>query len=526
MSADRRKQLTLVAAIMGSSLAFIDATVVNAALPALARDLDAGLASQQWVVEAYMLTLAALILIGGSLGDLLGRRRIFRIGISAFGVTSLLCAAAPSDEALIGARALQGVAGALLIPSTLAIITATFPAEERGKAIGTWTAWTSVAGVVGPLAGGFLIDYASWRWIFGLNLPLVALTLLLIHRAVEESVDDEADHRVDVLGATLVTLGLAGPVFALIEQPTYGFGDPLVFVPLIAGLALFAAFLLYERRAAHPMVPLDVFSSRNFAVGNAATLALYAGLASALFFIVIFVQQVAGYSALEGGLALMPITLVMFTLSRRFGALADRIGARPLMGAGPVVAGLGLLLLVRVDRDADYLTTVLPAILLFGLGLAMTVAPLTSTVLGAVPDHHAGVASGINNAMARVAGLVAVAAVGAIVSAQFAGTLDDELRGRPLDGQGRQEVKEAKARPLAGSRSLDERSQGLGAAVDDAAVSGFRLGMAISALLVIAGGLVSAVGIRDEKRESTPGSGYARIAPGGDCQPHPHPARA
>ena len=433
----RAKRLTLLAAILGSSVVFLDGTVVNVALPALRSDLDTGLAEQQWVVEAYLLTLGSLILVGGSLGDVLGRRRVFVWGLVGFGVTSLLCAVAPGAVPLIAARGLQGVAGALLVPSSLALITAVFPDDERGGAIGSWTAWTGIAFVVGPLGGGLLIEFVSWRWIFAINVPLVLATLALVRAGVPESRDEQASRKIDYLGALLVSLGLTGPVFALIEQPVYGWSDPLVWIPLVAGLAMLGAFIWHERRTDHPMMPLSLFGSRNFAVGNLATLLIYGGLGAMSFFVIIFLQQVAGYSAVAAGLALLPITILMWLLSRRFGALSDRIGPRLLMGLGPIAAGLGMIWISRLGDDIQYLTDVLPGVVVFGVGLSATVAPLTNTVLGAVPQHNAGVASGINNQIARVASLLAIAAVGAIVAAAFESSLGragvEPLSGGPRD---------------------------------------------------------------------------------------------
>lgn len=501
MTDARTKRLTLVACVLGTAVVFLDGTVVNVALPAIRDDLDTGLAAQQWVVEAYLLTLGALLLVGGSLGDLLGRKRIFSIGLAGFGVTSLLCAVAPSAELLVVARALQGVAGALLVPSSLAIITAVFPAEERGAAIGTWTAWGGIAMVVGPLGGGLLVDHASWRWIFGINVPFVLATLAILHSAVSESVDEESTHRIDYLGALLVALGLAGPVFALIEQPVYGFGDPVVWVPLVAGVAMLVLFVLHERRSDHPMLPLSLFRVRNFAVGNVATLLVYGGLSAATFFVVIFLQQVADYSAVAAGLTLLPITAVMFVLSRRWGALSDRIGPRALMGAGPIVGGAGLVWMGRLDTDVNYVAELLPAVLLFGLGLSMTVAPLTNTVLGAVPQHNAGVASGANNAISRVAGLLAIAAVGAVVAAQFASALDDELAGRPLDPAARATVREVKERPLSGG--VPGRPE-LDRPVEDASVHAYRVGLGVGGGLMMLGGVISLIGIVNPARRRDP----------------------
>ena len=502
---ERQKRLTLIACIMGSAIVFIDGTVVNVALPAIREDLDASLADQQWIVEAYLLTLGSLILIGGSLSDLFGRRRVFALGTALFGLTSFLCAIAPGSELLIAARGLQGIAGALLVPSTLATIVAVFPEDERGRAIGTWTAWSGVSTVIGPLAGGALIDSASWRWIFALNLLPVAATLYLIVTALPESLDERQEGRhVDVLGAILCALGLAGPVFALIEQPKYGWSDPIVLVPFFAGLAFLAAFIAQERRSPEPMLPLDLFKRRNFAVANLATLVIYAGLGAALFFLTLFLQETAGYSAIEAGIALLPLTVMLFFLSSRFGALADRFGPRFFMSVGPLIGGAGLLLLMAVDSDADYVTQILPAILPFGFGLAMTVAPLTATVLGDADEHQAGIASGVNNAIARVAGLLAIAAIGAIVSAQFASSVDSRLEGERLSPPARNAVADAKRQPLAGEvppsvRGTERRS--LEDVLKDASVSAFRVGIGIAGNLVLIGGVVSAVGIRNPRRK-------------------------
>jgi EmrB/QacA subfamily drug resistance transporter len=499
------KRLTLVATILASTVAFVDSTVVNVALPALRADLDADLAGQQWVVEAYLLTLSSLLLVGGSLGDVVGRRRVFVAGTAAFGLTSALCAVAPSVEALVAARALQGVAGALLVPSSLAIITATFGEGERGAAIGTWTAWTSVGIVVGPLVGGALVDAISWRLVFWVNVPLVAATLLLA-RAIAESADPQASRRIDWPGALLCALAFGGVVYALIEEPDRGFAATGVWVPLALGLVAGTLFLVRERVAAAPMVPLRLFRNRNFSATNLATFAIYAGLGALTFFSALFVQQVAGYTAFEAGAAFAPISLLLFALSRRFGALAERIGSRTLMTAGPAVAGVGGLLLLRVSADAAYVTEVLPAVLVFGLGLAMTVAPLTATVLGAVEQRHAGIASGINNAVARVAGLVAIAAVGAVVSAAFSAELDDRLPSAASPAV-RAAADDAKERPLAAvddDELAPAERDALAAAADDAGVAGFHAGMAAVAALLFIGAGISAAGVRNPRRAEAP----------------------
>ena len=502
------KRTALIASIIGSGIVFLDGTIVNVALPAIRSELSGTLADQQWVVEAYLLTLGSLLLVGGSLGDLYGRRRVFSFGLIGFGACSLLCALAPSTGFLIFARGAQGIAGALLVPSTLALIMDTFAEDERAAAIGTWTAWTGVATVIGPLGGGALIQFASWRWIFAINLIPVAITLFLLTRL-------EPDHRtpghVDVVGAILCAFGLGGPVFALIEQPQYGWGDPRVFIPLVGGILLFVSFLLWERHDPEPMMPLGLFKIRNFAVGNLTTLTMYAGLGVATFFLILFVQQVGGYSPIEAGLSLLPVTIMMFLLSRRFGALADRIGPHVFMAAGPIVAGLGLILLVRTNANADYLTQILPGVLVFGLGLSATVAPLTATVLSSVQAGHAGLASGVNNAVSRVAGLLAIAALGAIVSVAFQQRLDHDINPSRLSPRTQAAVAAARNRPLVTDVSQvpsADRAQ-VHTVLVDASVHAFRIGMVVGGGLAILGGIVALVGIENPRRS-------VRCA---DCQP-------
>ncbi len=493
------KRLALVAAILGSGIVFLDGTIVNVALPAIRSSLHGGLAEQQWVVEAYLLTLASLLLIGGSLGDLFGRRRVFSIGLVVFGACSLLCAIAPSSVVLIGARAAQGVGGALLVPSTLALIMDTFTEHERAAAIGSWTAWTGIATVVGPLGGGALVEFASWRWIFAINIVPVLITLALLRQLGE---DTRTPGHVDLPGAALCALGLGGPVFALIEQPRYGWGSSIVLVPLIGGLALLGVFVAWERRSPQPMLPLELFRSRNFTAGNLTTLALYGGLGVALFFLVVFLQQVGGYRALNAGLATLPLTIIMFTLSRRFGQLADRVGPRLFMSAGPVIAGAGLLLLTRVGAGADYLTEVLPGVVVFSVGLAATVAPLTATVLGSVALGHSGVASGVNNAMSRVANLLAIAAIGAVVASSFQARLASQLSGTSLSRSGQAVVAAAHTRPLVTTTpglTGQERSK-VDAALVNASVHAFHVSLEIGAGLAILGGLISLVGIANPRR--------------------------
>ena len=398
----------LLAVIVGSGMAMLDGTVVNVALPAIGRTFGAQVAGLQWVLTAYLITLSALILIGGSLGDIYGRRRIFVIGVVWFTAASVLCAVAPTLPVLVGARALQGVGGALLVPGSLSIIEASFREDDRGAAIGTWSALGGVATAVGPLVGGWLVTAVSWRLIFVLNLPLAALVAFAC-RHVPETTDPDARRRVDVAGAALAVIGLAGVTYGLIEGPSTG-GNPAVAVAVgaVGALAL-VAFVLVERRSSSPMLPLSVFSSRQFTVSNLVTFAVYAALGGVLFLLAVQLQEALGYSALAAGASMLPITLIMLALSSRAGALSQRIGPRLFMTVGPVVIALGLLLMRRIVPGAHYAATVLPAVSVFGLGLAITVAPLTTTVLGAVDARHSGIASGVNNAVARVAGLLAVA---------------------------------------------------------------------------------------------------------------------
>jgi EmrB/QacA subfamily drug resistance transporter len=478
-SMTRRQRLTLLAAILGSAVATIDGSIVNVALPAIERDLGGGLPAQQWVSNAYLLTLGSLILIGGSLGDIYGERRVFAIGVAAFGVLSIACALAPTIEVLIGARALQGAAGALVTPSSLAIIVSAFGPSERGAAIGSWTAWGGIAAIIGPLAGGLIVDQVSWRWIFALNAPFVAATLALVLVAVPRT-KPVSRRRVDFLGAALCALGLGGVVFALIEQPHYGWSSPTVFIPLIGGVVAFASFIGYERRAAAPMLRLELFSRRNFAVGNVETLAMYAGLAILFFYLVIVLQEVAGYTALEAGLTTVPVTVMMFALSRRFGALADRHGPRLFMGAGPLIGAAGILLLLRVGMHPSYVADLLPALLVFALGLSLTVAPLTATVLADADESDAGIASAVNNAVARVAGLLGVSAVGVVVATSLAG---DTF------------------------------------AADAESVEAFHQVVLICAVLLAAGGIIGLLGIANPRRTLE-----ATGCPGGQLVGAPQPA--
>jgi EmrB/QacA subfamily drug resistance transporter len=403
-------------------MASLDATVVSIALPTIGRNFHAGVGTLQWVVIGYALTLAALLLLGGSLGDRFGRRRLFCIGVVWFTLASMCCGLAPDAALLVAGRILQGIGGALLAPASLAILQASFRPDDRSRAIGAWSGLGGVATAAGPLIGGYLI-VASWRWIFFINLPMAALVLAVTVRHVPESRDPTASGRVDVAGAALAVAFLAGLTYALIEAPGHGWSSPIV----VAGLAIAAAsaptFIWTERRQAHPMLPLSVFRSLQFSGANAVTFVVYGALGGALFLLPIALQVVDGYSPLSSGLALLPVTVIMLGLSARSGQLAARLGPRLQMSVGPVVVGAGLVLLVRATHHGSYAAWVLPAVLVFGLGLAITVAPLTATAMGAAPAEHAGLASAVNNVVARAAGLLAVAILPLLAGITGAGAL-------------------------------------------------------------------------------------------------------
>jgi len=533
----RAQRLTLLAAILGSSAAFLDGTIVNVALPAIRSSLHGGLATQEWVVDAYLLTLGALLLVGGSLGDVYGRRRIFALGVGSFGVASVACAIAPDAGALIAARAVQGIAAALLVPSTLALLMDTFFDHQRAAAIGSWTAWTGIATVAGPLLGGLLIQIGSWRWVFVVNVPLVLATLWLVRHIPTGA--KGTGGRVDWVGGVLGAVGLGGPIFALIEQPTYGWGDPRVWGTLLVGLLL-VAFVVWERLTPAPMLPLEMFRSRNFAVGNVVTLVFYGALNVVTFFVVVFLQQVGGYSALAAGLSLLPLSIITFLLAKRFGGLADRYGPRLFMGAGPIVAGAGMLLMLMLGDHPRYVSEMLPGVILFGLGLALTVAPLTAAILGAAGSEHSGVASGINNAVARVAGLVAIAVVGAVVASHFSARVEAGLTHPGATPAYRAAVDRAasatlEVRPPSGIAPA--QAPRVRSVLRSASTDSLHLALLISGVLAILSGVFSLLGIRNPPREvsaaACPGGaicgaseelGQAQRQPRPEPQPQPQPS--
>jgi len=489
----RTKKLALVSAILASTIAAVDSSAVNVALPAIGRDLGGGFAAQQWVSNAYLLTLSALILLAGSLTDRLGERRVFMAGVTGFGVGSLLCAVAPSIGVLIVARALQGVSGALLTPAALAIIVAVFPKAERGGAIGTWTAWGGIGVLAGPVLGGQIVDSASWRWIFLINVPIVIVALVVGRLAVPGRAARAGNGepvRIDWTGAALAASGLAGVSFGLIEQPVLGWSDPGVWGALLAGIVLFGAFVVHESRTEAPMLPLELFAHRNFSVANAQTFAMYGGIALLGFFVTIYLQQVAGYSALKSGVTGLIPTVVMFLLSARMGKLADRYGPRWFLVAGPLFVAAGFGLMQRYGTSVSLIGDVVPALLVFSFGLALTVSPLTATVLADASESDAGIASAVNNAIARTAGLIAVAAVGAVVAADHANKLDANL-GNRLPPSANHAVVMAKRQTFGtiDTKSLPPSDRAFAKqASASASESAFHLAMGIgSVLLVIAG---------------------------------------
>ena len=425
-----RGRWVLFTTVAGSGMGFLDATVVNVALRRIGVDLGAGTAGLQWILNGYLLALAALILLGGSLGDRFGRRRVYLIGVGWFTVASALCGVAPNVTALIAARVVQGVGAALLTPGSLAILQASFHPDDRARAIGLWSAFGGLATLAGPLLGGWLVDAASWRWIFLLNVPLAAVVLVAGRRHLPETADESASGPLDVAGAVLGALALAGVTEALVAAPSQGWTAPLPLASAAIGVAAAAGFVTAERSRPHAMLPLGLFSSRQFRAANLTTLALYAALGGQLFLLAVYLQTSLGYSPLESGTAMIPVTLCMLLGSGRAGALAQRIGPRVPMTVGPAIVAAGLVLMTRIRPGTHYAATVLPAALVFGVGLACTVAPLTAAVLAAVEDRHAGVASGVNNAVARAAQLLAVAVLPAVAGIAGAGYRDPALLAR------------------------------------------------------------------------------------------------
>ena len=479
----------LAATILASSMAFIDGTVVNVALPFLQTNLNATAIGIQWVVEAYSLFLSALLLVGGSLGDRYGRRRIFNIGVVVFAVASALCGLSANIEELIAARALQGIGGALLVPGSLALISASFAENERGKAIGTWSGFSAMTTAIGPVLGGWLVEHWSWRAAFFLNLPLALAVLLISIWKVPESREKVHRGRLDWFGAALATIGLGGVIYGLIESPRLGFSNPMVLLSLAGGLIALAFFVFNEARANNPMVPLKLFRNRNFAGANVLTLFLYFALSGNFFFFALNLIQIQGYSATAAGASLLPFVVLMFALSRWSGGLIERFCARLPLTIGPTVAAAGFLLFAAPGINGNYWTSFFPAVLVLGLGMAISVAPLTTTVMSAVGEEQAGVASGINNAVSRTAGLLAIAVFGVVMLHVFSHALASRLNELQLDGQLKHFVYEQRVKlagieaPNTSDAATRELVKG---AVSSSFVSGFRVLMSIAAVTALA----------------------------------------
>jgi EmrB/QacA subfamily drug resistance transporter len=492
----------LLATILGSSMAFIDGTVVNVALPALQANLNATVVDVQWVVEAYSLLLSAFLLVGGSLGDHYGRRRIFVFGVALFSLASMWCGFATNIRELIFARALQGAGAALLVPGSLAIISASFRDEDRGRAIGTWSGFTAITAAIGPVIGGWLIDRISWRAIFFINLPLAIAVLLICFLFVPESRDEDAKGRLDWFGAALAAIGLGSLVYGLIESSRLGFGHRAVLAALTGGIFFLIVLFFWEARTQDPMLPLKLFRSRDFSGANLLTLFLYSALGGTLFFLPLDLIQVQGYAATAAGAALLPFILIMFLLSRWSGGLVNRYGARLPLLVGPIIAGVGFALFAVPGVGAAYWTKFFPAIVVLGLGMATSVAPLTTTVMNAVPGNRVGIASGVNNAVSRAAGLLAIAVFGIVMLHVFNRSLDSRLSTVELPAVVRHSLLDQRIK-LAGVTLPEETPlalrETLRQAINESFVQGFRSVMILGAVLALASGIISWRLITDRK---------------------------
>ncbi len=492
----------LAATIIGSAMAFIDSTVTNVALPQIQVRLGATALDAQWIVESYALFLSALILVGGSLGDHYGRRRIFTLGIAIFTLASVWCGLSTSPEMLIVARAVQGVGGALLVPGSLAIISASFEGEERGKAIGTWAGLSGVTTALGPILGGFLVENVSWRAAFLINVPLAIVVLVIAYRHVPESRDPDA-RKLDVPGAALATLGLGGVVYGLITSAEAGFDSVRVIVALVLGVGSLVAFIMWERRTEEPMMPLSMFQSRNFSGANILTLLLYAGLGGSLYFLPFLLIQVHEYSATAAGASFLPFTIITFLMSRWAGGLITRYGARLPLTIGPVIAAGGFVLFALPGPEGSYWTTFFPAIVVLGLGMSLVIAPLTTTAMSSVSGRHSGLASGVNNAVSRTAGLLAIPILGIFVFLVFSGSLDDRVRDLNLSPKAQQQL-EAEKVDLGGAEVPPGVGEETGAQIETAIelsfLDAFRLAMFIAAGSALASAVAAAIIIEGKDR--------------------------
>lgn len=502
-----RGRWLIAATAMGSGMIFLDGTVVNVALPRIQTDLGASLSGLQWIVNAYTLFLAALLLSGGGLGDTYGRRKAFVAGLIVFTVASVGCGLAPNLGFLIAARSVQGLGGALMVPASLAMIQAVMKPEDTGRAIGLWAGLSGVTSAVGPLLGGYLVGAVTWRAIFFINVPVAALTLYATARHVPPNRDEQATRTLDWPGALFTVIGLGGLTFAMIQGPVAGWATPAVLSALILGLAGVAAFPVRELLARHPMVPLGIFRSRNFSGANLATIGVYFSLSGALLFVVLDLQQLQGYSPLQAGAALLPLTLLLLVLSPRMGGLMNRFGVRlPLIG-GPVVVAVAFLLFMRIGLRSSYLSDILPAVIMLGVGMAIFITPLTATVMSSVPEQMAGIASGVSNTITRIASLLAIAVLGIVVLAGFDSTLNGHMNGLSIGNSARASliahIDRLASDPMPTGLSRQQQA-GVRGAIHDAYVNGFRWAMATCAALCLLSAIIAAITIRDTRREPVP----------------------
>lgn len=491
------KQWTLIATILASGIVFLSGSIVNVALPVIGQSLESGLSGLQWVVDGYLLTLSSLLILGGSLGDRFGRRRICLIGLGGFGIALILCGLSPAIGWLIAARALQGLAGALLVPQSLSIIRIHYQDPvERGRAIGLWSGWTGIATVIGPLVGGALVTRFTWRWAFFINLPLILLTIWLMYKYVPERKFDASPKKLDWLGAGLITIGLGGLTFGIIEGPTLGWTSPWVLTGLIGGTIILILFPILESKINDPLLPLSLFKSRNFSGANLTTFAVYAALQGSIFILILYIQNVMGYSALQAGLMTAPISLILLLLSSFFGKLSNRYGPRLFMTFGPITSAIGLFLLAMLNHDSNIWFELIPAVIIFGFGLSSTVAPLTDTVMSDAPSQHSSVAAAFNNMVSRVAALLAIASLGAILSIGFSETLNQSLPRLNISTNARQQLREISQDPSGGVEQNQLPAEAF-EAYQKSFTEGFQDAMIVAAGLAFLGGLIAFITIRN-----------------------------
>lgn len=494
------RRWTLIATILASGIVFLSGSIVNVALPVIGQALDSGLSGLQWVVDSYLLTLSSLLIFGGSLGDRFGRRRICLIGLGGFGIALILCGLSPTVNWLIAGRAIQGLAGALLVPQSLSIIRIHFEDPvERGRAIGLWSGWTGIATVIGPLIGGALVTRFSWVWAFFINLPLILLTMWLMYKFVPEQKFDGSQNKLDWLSAGIITIGLGGLTFGIIEGPTFGWGSPLILSGLIGGAIILILFPFLETKIKNPLLPLSLFKSRNFSGANLTTFGVYAALQGSNFLLILYIQNVMGYTALQAGLMTAPISLILLLLSSYFGKLSNRHGPRLYMTFGPIVSAIGIFLLARLNPDSNIWLELIPAIIVFGFGLSATVAPLTDTVMSGAPSEHSSVAAAFNNMVSRVAALLAIASLGAVLALGFSENLNERLPTLNISSTAKQQLREISQDPT-GSVDQNQLPATAFQAYQESFTEGFQVAMFVAAGLATLGGVIGFITIRNKSQ--------------------------